>query len=102
MIQNIRQAAWIITTIFFLSCSNTSKKQKDSVVTEKKTELAKLKTDKTKIDDKIKSLESELEKIDTGAARAIKAKLVGVQPVILQSFSHYLDLQGKIDAENIS
>lgn len=100
--KKIKHIFWIAAvTVFMVSCAG-GKKEKESVVTEKKIQLEKLKTDKTKIDEKIKALEAEIAKIDTGAARTIKAKLVTVQPVAVQNFSHFLDLQGKIDAENIS
>ena len=93
----------LITSLVLISAScGSGKKEKESVVTEKKVELEKLKTDKTKIEEKIKSLEVELAKIDTGAARSEKVKLVSVIPVTKQNFQHFIDLQGKIDAENIS
>lgn len=83
------------------SCGD-SKKEKDSGVTDKKVQLEKLKTERTTIEEKIKGLEADIAKLDTGAAKTEKIKLVSVMPVTAQKFQHFIDLQGKIDAENIS
>ena len=99
--QKLKLTALIITLVFFSACGG-GKKEKDSVVTEKKVELEKLKSDRTKTDEKIKTLEAEIAKLDTGAAKSEKIKLVSVMPVTAQNFQHFIDLQGKIDAENIS
>ncbi|MEJ7674594.1 MAG: efflux RND transporter periplasmic adaptor subunit [Chitinophagaceae bacterium] len=88
--------------LFSASCGTSSKKETDSVVTDKKVELEKLKTDNAKTEEKIKALEAEIAKLDTGAAKSEKAKLVSVIPVAVQNFQHFIDLQGKIDADNIS
>ena len=99
--QKIKLTALIsVLTLFSFSCG--SKKEKDSIVTEKKTELTKLKADKVKIDEKIKSLEIEIAKLDTGAGKSNKVKLVSVSIVSAQNFEHFIDLQGRVDAENIS
>lgn len=99
--QKIKLTAWIFS-LMLLSVSCGSKKERESIVTEKKVELEKLKTDKTKIEEKIKALETEIAKLDTGAAKSEKVKLVSVIPVTAQNFQHFIDLQGKVDAENIS
>jgi membrane fusion protein, multidrug efflux system len=98
-----------ITTIVFAvsmsaviaSCGG-SKKEKDSVLTEKKTKLQKLKSEQEKKDQEILKLQEELSKIDTSSANPAKIKLVATTPVSLQNFDHYIELQGKVDAENIS
>ncbi len=69
---------------------------------DKKAALQKLQAEKSAIDDKIKLLEAEISKLDTSAAAADIAKLVAVTPVAVEPFDHYIDLRGKIDAENIS
>ena len=99
--QKLKLAA-IIGLMFLSACGSSSKKETESTVTDKKVELEKLKTDKSKTEDKIKSLEAEIEKLDTGAAKTEKVKLVSVMPVTAQNFQHFIDLQGRIDAENIS
>ena len=92
-----------ILALFFLvtlaACGSGSKEKK-SEVTEKKVKLEKLKTDRTKLDVEIKSLEDEIAKLDP-AARNDRAKLVSVSPVTQQDFIHYIELQGRVDANNI-
>src|SRR5437868_9956511 len=84
------------------SCGNTSKKEKEGALNDKKAELEKLKTEKAKLDEKIGDLQKDIAKLDTSAAVQEKPKLVSLAPVVLQDFKHYLDLQGKVDAQNIS
>ena len=101
--QKIKLTALIIGLIFLsASCGSSSKKERESVVTDKKVELEKLKSEKNKTEEKIKALEAEIAKLDTGAAKSEKVKLVSVIPVTAQNFQHFIDLQGRIDAENIS
>ena len=101
--QNIKLTALIIGLILITaSCGSSGKKERESTVTDKKVELEKLKTEKTKTEEKIKTLEAEIAKIDTGAAKSEKVKLVSVIPVTAQNFQHFINLQGRIDAENIS
>ncbi len=83
------------------SCGDTSKKD-GNTLNDKKADLEKLKTDKTKLDDKISALEKDIAKIDTSAAAKQDAKLVAITPVTLQDFKHYLDLQGIVDSRSIS
>ncbi|MEO6583219.1 MAG: efflux RND transporter periplasmic adaptor subunit [Ferruginibacter sp.] len=83
------------------SCGN-SKKDVNATITEKKTSIAKLKAQQGKTDAEIKKLEEELAAIDTASGNSKKVTLVGIKPVGTQDFQHYIDLQGKIDAENIS
>ncbi|MEO5650282.1 MAG: efflux RND transporter periplasmic adaptor subunit [Ginsengibacter sp.] len=47
-------------------------------------------------------MEKEIAKIDTSAALEQKAKLVSLTTIAKEDFKHYLDLQGKVDAQNIS
>jgi RND family efflux transporter MFP subunit len=98
----LKLTVWIIGLMLLSASCGSSKKETESVLTEKKVELEKLKTDKTKIEEKIKALETEIAKLDTGAAKSEKVKLVSVIPVTVQNFQHFIDLQGRIDAENIS
>ena len=99
--KTIKLTAWIFgLTLLSFSCGG--KKERESIITDKKTELVKLKADKTKIEEKIKALEVEIAKFDTGAGKSDKVKLVSVIPVTAQNFQHFIDLQGRIDAENIS
>jgi membrane fusion protein, multidrug efflux system len=96
---------WIAMAIaagaLLLAACGDSKKEGDAALNDKKAQLEKLRADKNKSDAAIRQLEEELKKIDTGAAKTA-AKLISVEPVTTQNFEHYLDLQGRVDADNIS
>jgi len=90
-----------LAIVFMVSCGNSSK-EGNAAINDKKAELEKLKASKTKTDEEIQKLQAELEKLDSNTANTSKIKLVGVAPVTTQDFKHYIDLQGHVDAENIS
>jgi RND family efflux transporter MFP subunit len=83
------------------SCAN-SKKEGDADLNDKKTKLEKLKAEKDKNDQQILKLQEELSKIDTSSSNPSKIKLVATTTISRQEFNHYIELQGKVDAENIS
>ena len=87
--------------VFLTSCGNSAK-EGNADLNDKKAELEKLKSDKDKIDTKISSLETVIAKLDTSAAGAQKTKLVSVQSIAAADFTHYIELQGRVDAENVS
>ena len=88
--------------MLLLSACGDSKKDNNAVLNDKKASLQKLKADKDKLDANITSLETEISKIDTSAANSAKSKLVAVQTIATADFAHYIELQGRVDAENIS
>ena len=92
--------------IIFLAASVTlascSGKTDNQPLAEKKSELEKLKKEQGTLADKIKNLEKDIAKLDTAAVKEDIAKLVGVSAVTTQNFSHYIDLQGRVDADDIS
>jgi len=94
-------SAAVFSILFIVSCSQ-SKKDVSAVITDKKVAIEKLKAERNKTDEEIKKLQAELEKLDTASADAAKIKLVATAPVTVQDFKHYIDLQGHVDAENIS
>ncbi len=69
---------------------------------ERKEKLEKLKKDQAQTTAEIKKLELEISKLDTANAKVDKAKLVVLDTVQNENFTHYIDLQGRVDAENIS
>jgi membrane fusion protein, multidrug efflux system len=79
----------------------SSCKSKNGLV-EDKAAMEKLKVEKQQLDDSISSLQAEIDKLDTTAANAQKAKLVAVQTIQLTDYKHYVETQGKVDAMNIS
>ena len=81
------------------SCGE-SKKDKAGNLNDKKTELQKLKDEQNKLTEQITALEKEVGKLDTAAVA--KPKLVAVSAIDPQAFNHFIDIQGKVDATNIS
>ncbi len=90
-----------VTAAVMLSCGG-SKKEDAAGLNDKKAALEKLKAEKSKTEADIKKLQDEVAKLDTSAANSAKVKLVTTAPVTTQNFQHYIDLMGKVDAENIS
>ena len=89
----------VATAVIITSCSGGAKDAKGDL-NDKKVKLEKLKTDKSKLDADIKKLEDEIAKADP-SARKDRAKLVSAAPVTQQDFTHYIELQGKVDASDI-
>ncbi len=73
--------------------------KKDSLEGKKET-LSKLKADQKENEQKIKTLESEIAKLDTNSKADIKVKTVAVMSLNAQTFKHYVELQGTVDAKN--
>lgn len=90
------------TAMLFLSSCGSSKKEGNAILNDKKAQLEKLKGEKDKLDKQIGSLEKEVNAIDTSAAAAQKTKLVAIQTLEVTNFNHYIELQGHVEAENIS
>lgn len=92
-----------LTSLLLLaaSCTN-SKKENDGNLSDLKVKLEKEKKIKAGSEAAIKELEEKIAKLDPAAATSSKIKLVSVMPVTIQDFKHYIDLQGKVDAENVS
>ncbi len=78
-----------------------SKKDEKADLTAKKTQLAELKSQHDKLTGDIKKLEDEIAKLDPTAAKAAPLQ-VATATVTTQDFKHFIDLQGRIDAEDIS
>jgi len=84
--------------LILASCGGSAKEEKGKA-TDLKVKLEQLKKDKSKLDADIRKLEDDIAKADPGAA-ANKALLVGVTPVTQQDFVHFIELQGRVDADN--
>lgn len=80
-----------------------NKSADSSEVAKKKTELAELKKQQDNLLVQIGKLEKEIAKLDPTFGKAENAKLVSVDaPISYQTFNHFIDLQGKVESENIS
>ncbi len=98
--QKILSIIIISTTLSLLSCG--TKQEGNAELTEKKAKLEELKKQQSKIETDITALEKEVAKLDTSAAKNEKSKLVALTAVVPGAFTHYIDLQGKVEAVNIS
>lgn len=93
---------YVLFLMMILVSFSCGKSKQSGDLDSKKAQLEKLRKEQAEISTKIKKLEEEIALMDSSTASLAKAKLVGVTPVSVQDFSHYIDLQGKIDAEQIS
>ncbi len=103
--QNVLKTASVIAALVLLAaCGGTTtkvEKGKDKIVAEKKAQLDKMKEDQKVLSDKIVALEEEIITLDPSQKKE-NAKLVAIAPLETGSFTHYIDLQGRIDANNIA
>ena len=92
----------LLATMMFIAtgCGNSSK-DNNAAINDKKAELEKLKSSKTKTEEQIRQLQAELAKLDTNSANSAKIKLVAVTTVTMKDFKHFIDLQGKIDRKSV-
>ena len=91
----------LLVALIAASCGN-AKKDQDAALNDKKAQLEKLKTEQKEKNADIVKLEAEIATMDTTAAKAEKAKLVVVASLQPGGFSHFIELQGKVDTKNIS
>lgn len=85
-----------IAAALLASCTG---EKKDGLAA-KKEELTQLKTQQGETDKKIKALEIEIAKLDPKKAGEAKIKAVSVAPLSAETFRHYVELQGSVDAKN--
>jgi RND family efflux transporter MFP subunit len=100
----MKEVLKIVSAAMFIlilsACGSGSKDEKGSLA-DKKTQLEKLNSDKDKLDAEIKKLEEEIAKVDTSSSLN-KGKLIAATSITEQAFEHFIDLQGHVDADNIS
>lgn len=83
---------------FLTACSGN---EEDKSLSGKKAKLEKLKSEQVKLAASIQQIEKEIEAMDTSAHQK-EGKKVDVLSLQTENFSHFIDLQGKVDAEDIS
>jgi RND family efflux transporter MFP subunit len=97
--KNLNHIILFATALSLAACgSNTAT---NGALKEKKDKLEQLKKDQTKLTAEIAKLESDILAADP-SAKSENAKLVATAVIAPENFSHYIDLQGKVDAVNIS
>ena len=91
-----------ITTLFTLSLLVlvTACGGGDNTIEAKQKSLASLKKQALELNTKIVALEKEVEK--AGGASAAKAILVATDTIQTETFTHYIELQGKVESESVS
>jgi RND family efflux transporter MFP subunit len=90
----------IVSAVFVLaSCGS---KSGNAELTEKKAKLEELKKQQSAINDQVVKLETEIGKLDPTTIQKENEKLVSVTPLSVAPFTHYIDLQGKVEAVNIA
>lgn len=88
---------FLALAIVVFSCGTPDK---NADLTKKKEEMEKLKKERSDLDLKIDSLTAEITRMDTTREKTLE---VGVQSVTPQIFKTYIEVQGRIDAdENVS
>lgn len=100
--QKIFTIILLAATVTMASCGASSSETNSGAAAEKKAKLAELKKQKEGLDTEIGKLEAEIAKLDPASAKPDNAKLVAYTAVAPETFTHYIDLQGKIESENIS
>ena len=94
----VKHIAIAASLIVLVSCGG---EQSGNTLADKKAKLEQLKKQQEDITKQVASLQAEIIKLDP-SANPEKAKLVAVQKLSTEDFQHYINLQGKIDAENIA
>jgi RND family efflux transporter MFP subunit len=89
-----------VAVVLFMAACGASAEGDKKGLDKKKARLEELKEKQSKTGEEITKLEKEIATLDTSAVRADKPKLVVLSPINTSAFTHYIDLQGKIDAEN--
>lgn len=95
-ILNITMAA---TVVLLLTACGSSTKEK-AEIGDLKAKLEKLKKGKSGLDLQIRQVEEQLAKADPSSVQV--QKLVSVDTIRSQDFTHFIELQGKIDADNVA
>lgn len=92
----------VLASSLLLAACGSGTVQKDDSLAGKKKQLAALKDQQESLAKQITTLEDAIAKVDTAAGSKEKAKLVALTAITPTSFTHYIDLQGNVDAENTS
>jgi RND family efflux transporter MFP subunit len=88
----------LLATLLLAACGGS---EQSGDLTKLQSQLAELKKKKSSLDTDIRAIEAQIAKLDTAGARQA-SKLVSVDSVRYGTFNHYIDLQGKIEAEGMA
>ena len=98
--QKILKISAAVSIVLLLAACGSSNKEKSGEAGDLKKKLEKLKKDKSGLDAQIRQVEEQLAKADPSSVQA--QKLVSLDTITVQEFSHFIELQGKIDADNVA
>jgi len=101
MRNSVTIAILFLSVVTVTSCSN-SKKDGAATINDLKAKIEKEKKEKATNDAELKKLEADLLRMDSNTAMAAKIKLVSTMSVTTQAFEHFIDLLGRVDADNVS
>jgi len=101
MRNSVTIAILFLNVVTVTSCSN-SKKDGAATINDLKAKIEKEKKEKATNDAELKKLEADLLRMDSNTAMAAKVKLVSTMSVTTQAFEHFIDLLGRVDADNVS
>jgi membrane fusion protein, multidrug efflux system len=87
----------IIATVLMFSTISCNDKDKNSLAG-KKEELAKFQKEQSALTTNINKLKAEIEKLEPNKAEKIKT--VSVTPVLASNFQHFVEAQGRLEAEH--
>jgi len=90
----------LLAGLILLAACGESKKENNAALAEKMAELEKLKKDQEGINASIEKLKQEINELNPESAET--ERLVETDSVRVADFNHYIELQGRIDADNIS
>ena len=98
--RNIFKLILTVAVVVLLAACGSSAKEKKSETGDLKVKLEKLKKEKSGLDVQIRQVEEQLAKADPSSVQT--QKLVSVDTIRVQDFNHFIELQGKIDADNVA
>lgn len=98
--RSIFQLTLIISMLTLLVACGSSSKDKKGEAGDLKVKLEKLKKEKNGLDLQIRQVEEQLAKADPSSVQT--QKLISVDTLRIQDFTHFIELQGKIDADNVA
>jgi membrane fusion protein, multidrug efflux system len=98
---NILKISFAAMIAVSLVACGAGAKDKKGDIGDMKVKLEKLKKEKGNLDADIRKLEDQLAKADPKGAQQVQ-KLVSVDTLRIKDFTHYIELQGKIDAEGMA
>ncbi|MBI1343238.1 MAG: efflux RND transporter periplasmic adaptor subunit [Terrimonas sp.] len=96
--------SWILTAaipVIISACGGGSAREGKGDLSDKKAKLEQLKKQHDELNQQITNLQEEINRLDPLAATG-NARLVTVSPLSTQEFNHFIELQGKVDAEDIA